>query len=324
MLIADWIVAQLTGSASATDPSNAASTGLFDVQHGNWSEPICQALGIDSSWLPRIAPSGQPQGGLLPTWCESTGLPAGLPVMTAIGDNQAAVLGSVPSGTATVQINVGTGGQINWPVSEFTRLPGMDTRPVPIGRLMLVGAGLAGGDAYAWVNRTVSHWLSTFGLTVSSEEIYARLEELAHLVPAHVDGLNCQPVFRGTRQQPEIRASFGGIGVENFTPGHVALAVLQGIARGLYSFYEQAGAARPGSLTRIIGSGNGMRNNPLLVREIVRQFGCPVELAVHEEEAAYGCALLAGVGAGVWPDLATAGTVIQHRIAAIEPRTPIA
>src|SRR4029077_16265817 len=124
---------------------------------------------------------------------------AGLPVCNAIGDNQAAVLGSVPAGAPAIQINVGTGGQINWPVNEFTRLEGMETRYLPIGRLMLVGPGLSGGDAYAWVNRTAAKWLEAFGVAHSDAEIYARMNALAGALPETDDGLSCEPLFRGTR-----------------------------------------------------------------------------------------------------------------------------
>ena len=54
-----------------------------------------------------------------------------------------------------------------------------------------------------------------------------------------------------------------------------------------------------------------MRQNPLLVESIERRFGLPVVLAEHDQEAAFGTALLAGSQCGVWPDLATAGQAIR-------------
>jgi sugar (pentulose or hexulose) kinase len=187
----------------------------------------------------------------------------------------------------------------------------MDTRYLPLGRFMLVGAGLAGGDAYAWVNRTVAGWIEAFGVVRSSDEIYARLNELAAAVPNEADGLTCEPVFRGTRRDPQARGRFAGITFENFTPGHVARAVLEGIARGMYWFYEQAGSHQPAHLKRIIGSGNGLRNNPLLVEAVERIFQRPVFFPEHTEEAAYGAALLAGANTGVWSDLKEAGRTIR-------------
>ena len=87
--------------------------------------------------------------------------------------------------------------------------------------------------------------------------------------------------------------------------------MLNGIAEGFAWFFENAGHARPADCVRIVGSGNGMRQNPLLVESIERRFGLPVVLAAHDQEAAFGTALLAGSQCGVWPDLATAGNAIK-------------
>jgi len=254
--------------------------------------------------LSELAKSKQPMK-------RATGLPPGLPVCNAVGDNQAAVLGSVPAGSPAIQINVGTGGQINWPIPRFIRLPGMETRYLPKGRFMLVGPGLSGGDAYAWVNRTAASWLAAFGVERSRDEIYAKMNELAEAVPENADGLTCEPLFRGSRWKPAARGDFRGVTFDNFSLGHVARAVLRGIAEGMYSFYEQAGENRPAHLERIIGSGNGLRKNPLLVREISRWFARPVWFPAHQQEAAYGAALLAGASTGLWPDLKTAGQRIR-------------
>jgi sugar (pentulose or hexulose) kinase len=187
----------------------------------------------------------------------------------------------------------------------------METRYLPLGRLMLVGPGLSGGDAYAWVNRTAAKWLAAFGIERSSDEIYACMNDLADRISADDKALICEPLFRGSRWKPGVRGEFRGVTFDNFSLGHVARAVLAGIARSMYSFYEAAGPSQPAHLDRIIGSGNGLRKNPLLVREISRCFGRPVWFPAHSQEAAYGAALLAGASTGLWPDLETAGRHIR-------------
>lgn len=310
-VVADWIAAELSDGTIVTDPGNAASTGVFDLPRRNWQTALLIELGVPAEWLPEVRESGAVIGHISSAVADATGLPAGLPVCNAIGDNQAAVLGSVPAGNPAIQINVGTGGQINWPVTEFVRVAGMDTRPLPLGRQMLVGAGLSGGDAYAWVNRTVGSWLSAFGAPTDSATVYARLNALAAAAPFEAEGLTCEPLFRGTRREPLARGKFHGITYDNFTPGNVARAVLRGIATGMYSFYEQAGVWQPTGLTRIIGSGNGLRQNPLLVEAIEATFKREVWFPIHEEEACFGTALLAGVSTGMWPSLEAAGALIQ-------------
>jgi sugar (pentulose or hexulose) kinase len=309
--VADWIAAELIDGPIVTDPGEAASWGVYDLEHRRWNTTLMNACGLSPESMPEVRESGAVLGGLCRAMAEATNLPVGLPVCNAIGDNQAAVLGSVPAGSPAIQINVGTGGQINWPIERFTRLEGMETRYLPVGRLMLVGPGLSGGDAYAWVNRTASRWLAAFGVERSTDEIYACMNELAAALPETDDMLVCEPLFRGTRWKPAARGEFHGVTFDNFSLGHVARAVLRGIAQGMYSFYEGAGSSRPERLDRIIGSGNGLRKNPLLVREISRRFNRPVWFPAHTQEAAYGAALLAGASTGLWPDLQAAGRNIR-------------
>ncbi len=309
--LADWMVSELTHTPITTDRSNAAASGLFDLASDRWNPILLNAGRIPADWMPEVVESGTILGSLTAEWAAETGLPVGLPVCGAIGDNQAAVLGSLPIGENAIQINVGTGGQINWPISSFQRVPSMDTRYLPHDRFLLVGAGLAGGDAYAWVNQTVGNWVQAFGGETSSGEIYDRLSEAASTVPPDADGLVCEPLFRGTRREPLARGRFDGITFDNFTPAHVARAVLTGIAEGFAWFYENSGSAQPSDCGRIIGSGNGLRQNPLLIDSLQRRFGLPVVLTKHDQEAAFGTALLCGSQCGIWPDLATASQTIR-------------
>lgn len=308
---ADWLAMELGGGQACTDRTNAASSGLYDLGRDAWSDELIEAGSLLPELFPPVRDSGAVVGQLTSEMAEQTGLPPGLPVCNAVGDNQAAVLGSIPAGDPAIQINIGTGGQINWPMDAFRRVQGMETRPFPHGRFLLVGAGLAGGDAYAWVNRTIGSWLEAFGVAMPTDEIYERMNELAAGVPEETDGLKCEPFFRGTRQHPEACGSFRGVTVDNFTIGHVARAIVQGIAGGIYWFYDQAGAAQPRHLSRIIGSGHGLRKNRLLAESIGRLFDRDVWLTTHNEEAAYGAALLAGAATGLWPDLETAGRHIR-------------
>ncbi len=315
-MLADWIAAELCDSPIVTDPTHAASAGVFDVVAGAWNDELIAASGLDRQLFPRIAGSGTPIGTIAPEIAAETGLPAGMPVCNAVGDNQASVLGSVPSAQPHLQINIGTSGQINWLAEGFARIHGMDTRPFPHGRFLMVGAGLSGGDAYAWVMRAARGWLEAFGAAVDDETLFERLNELAARIPPDCDGLVCEPLFRGTRREPHAKGSFRGITPDNFTPGHVARAVLRGIATGMHGFYDDASEARPTHLSRIVGSGNALRRNPLFAEIIADVFQREVWIAEHEEEAAYGAALLAGSNVGLWPDLAAAGANVRLRLAA--------
>lgn len=317
LTLADWAAAVFTGTSPVTDRTNGASTGVFDLERDGWSDLI-EAAGLPREMFPPVVESGKLVGGLTAEFAEITGLPVGLPVASSIGDHQAAVLGSLPAGEKAVQVNVGTGGQVSLPVGRFLRTPTSDTRYLPDARYLLVGAGLAGGDAYAWIRRTVGEWLRAFGVERSDDEVFEVLNRLAASVPPGCEGLRSEPFFRGTRRDPERRGVFAGISTGNFSPGHVARAVLEGIAEALAGFVRQH-ASLPdvaGAFTRVIATGNAVRKNRLLGVSLARAFGLPVFVPEHEEEAAYGAAILAGVRAGLWPGLTEAGAQIRLRPAA--------
>ncbi|MGC1275090.1 MAG: FGGY family carbohydrate kinase [Planctomycetaceae bacterium] len=308
LILADWAAATLTGTSPVNDRTNAASTGVYDLERDDWSDLI-EAVGLPRAFFPPVVESGRIIGGLTAEFAAATRLPAGLPVCGAIGDHQAAVLGSLPPGENAVQVNIGTGGQVSLPIGSFRRAPTSDTRFLPDDRFLLVGAGLAGGDAYAWVRRTFGNWLESAGVCRTDDELFDTVNRLADNIPPGCDGLRCEPYFRGTRREPERRGGFSGISTGNFTPGHVARSILEGIADALAGFVREHAAHEDGSRSfdHVIATGNAVRRNPLLAACLARAFDRPVYVPEHEEEAAYGAAILAGVRTGLWPDLKTIG-----------------
>jgi sugar (pentulose or hexulose) kinase len=309
--IVDLATALLTGEAPVTDPTLAASAGILDVQNGVWHRELIYALRLPYELFPPVRPSGERRGGLGEAVANETGLPSGLPVFVGIGDNQASFLGSVSQPEETTLVNVGTGGQVVVFTPTFAYDPALETRPFPGGGFLFVSAGLCGGAAYALLERFfLSVRRDVYGLTVGSSAFDA-MNRLAANVPAGADGLRCEPFFTGTRLQPELRASWTGISAENFTPGHVARALLEGMARTFAGSHEVIRKLHGGPARRLVGAGNGIRANPLLARIIGEAFGLPMVVPIHREEAATGAARLAAVGAGVFADLAESGRIIR-------------
>lgn len=321
--IHDWIAGWLTGQVPSTDPSDAASSGVFDLAHMRWHGEIIRELQLPDHVLPAVRESGEVIGGLSPERAEAIGIAAGTPVCNAIGDNQASVIGSMADMQNSLLLNLGTGGQISWAVDEFVRAPGMETRYLPwgagrlpnafAGRFMLVGASLCGGRAYAWLNDVVRDWLGEFGCKVDREQAYERLNELATLAPADRGGLSARTTFAGTRSEPGLRGAVGGISLDNFSLGNMARSILAGMVEELCVMYDQAGGKSVYHHSKVVASGNAVRKNPLLPGMIGSRTGCPVLIPRHREEAAFGAALLAGASNGFWPDLDAAGRTIQYQ-----------
>ncbi|MBU4199046.1 MAG: hypothetical protein KKG09_08890 [Verrucomicrobia bacterium] len=302
------MVRRLCGRA-VVGPSDAAGWCLGDVRKGTgWIPGIAEALGFRSANLPEMAPTGSQAGALLPESADASGLPAGLPVAVALGDNQASFIGSTPRLGDTLLMNLGTGGQMSVPTGCFCRVDGLDTRPLVNGQWLLVGASLCGGRAYEILN--------TFFLQVGRELFSApapapeRLYDIMNCLAARADddcgGIRARTLFTGSRLDPMARGSFEGITAANLTPANLTRALIRGMVEELVGFYRQAGAAGAHAAL-LLGAGNAVRNNPVVRQEMESQLGMKLCLPPWAEEAAVGAALTGGLAAGVYPDWVSAG-----------------
>ncbi len=308
----DYFAALLTGKPPATDPTMAASSGVFNVRENRWDIELITRLMLSPTLFPEVRTSGDRLGELSAESEHATDLPAGLPVFVSIGDNQASFLGSVAGRADSVLVNVGTGGQVGAFTEQFLYHPELETRPFPRGGFLLVCAGLTGGKVYAVLERFFRQVGSQIFGAEPADSIFPLMNQLAALAPRGAQGLRCEPFFSGTRTNPELRAGFSGISAENFTPAHMTRAILEGMGRTFRSNFEVIREVVNHPCERLVGAGNGLRENLLLARIIGEEFSLPMQFPRHREEAAYGAALLAVVGAGLSPDLATAGRVIRY------------
>jgi sedoheptulokinase len=271
--IGDFVTMRLSRQRSPViHATNAASLGLFDLAAGDFDRNAILAAGMDPGFLPKVVADRTVVGRTV----------SGVPVTVAIGDNQASVLGSVHDRDA-VLVNVGTGSQISRVTTGSATEP-LELRPFFAGQLLCVGSALAGGSAYAAVKRFFEQ---TFGAGFSGD-LYAWMNAQAADALASADPLVMDTRFQGTRTDAALRGSLTNIGIGNFTPGQLCLAALRGIVDELFEFYRHMPPGRA-----LVGSGNGVRNNPLLQRLFTERFGLPLSIPEYEEEAAYGAGLFA-------------------------------
>ncbi|WP_341347570.1 FGGY family carbohydrate kinase [Paenibacillus sp. FSL H3-0469] len=302
--IADYIVMRLVNvDIPLIDATQAAGIGGFSLRTGDFDRTAISMAGIDCSLLPQVVPSGSAIG--------STS--QGIPVYTSLGDNQASFLGSVPLPGETLLLNIGTGSQLSAWLPHCVNIPSaMEVRPFPGGGVLMVGAALSGGKSYALLEGFFRQLITAYTGEAPADVYSLMLRLLSEEVPGRGSiGLTVNTQFLGTRTDPEKRGSVEGITLENFTPGGLAHAFLQGMVDELYGFLadlEQQGAA---TFSRLIGSGNALRTNPVLCAKAEAAFGLPLELGEHAEEAALGAALCAAVGGGEISSFSEAGAYLK-------------
>ena len=291
--IHDYYVALLTGSCRpVTDPTDAASWGLFDLVSWEWDVEAIERAGIPLELLPRIRPSSSRAGFLCTRMAQNLGLPQGIPVAMAIGDQQASLLSTLKEPEIELGLTLGTGGQLAAVLPtgfQADSLPESDTfdlRPYPESRFVLVGAVLCGGSAWFWLIETIENWLKDLGVVAPPRaEIYRRLNDLGS---AAGDNLRFGPHFSGERYDPDLSGSITGIDLNNFDLGSVSRALARGIFVNLKTMMPESVLSER---KRIRGSGNALRFNPLLQDLTEQVFGLPLSMSEFGEEAACGAAI---------------------------------
>ncbi|MDR2472737.1 MAG: hypothetical protein LBD53_04110 [Tannerella sp.] len=292
--IMDYAVMKLSKTASPIiDYTNGAALGFFDTEKLCFDTEALTKVGIDASFLPELKPSGA-----------FAGLHQGsIPVFSAIGDNQASFIGSVSDIPHSVHITIGTSSQISVYSEKYTAVPSLDTRPLPGGGYILVGAALCGGQSFAVLKDFFEATLKFFGTKTSGnlqKLIFSRfpselpdLYDIMTTIP--VDAADELPItetlFNGTRSEPSKKGSISNISTTNFTPQNLIISFLKGISDELHNFFLQLPDEIRQNKTILVGAGNGITKNPLLINIIEQQFNCNMTLSPQAEVAALGACL---------------------------------
>ena len=283
-------------------PSDAASLGFFNLEKGCFDVEAITACGMDASMFPMVESGYVVKGKTA----------EGIPVSTAIGDNQASVIGSVSDLEHSILINFGTGSQISCVVPSFIQSGDKDLRPLMDGHFLLAGSSLCGGRAYAILERFLRETASfVSGQNVVSA--YPSMDKLmAHFIPPE-NSLSVSTQFSGTRRDPFLRGYIQNIGIDNLTMSNLCYGVMMGMITELHDMYLEMQPFLKKLPYKMVGSGNGIRHNEPLAKLITSVFEMPLSIPANKEEAAFGSALFGMVAAGIYPSLSAAQSIIRYQ-----------
>ncbi|MBO5224513.1 MAG: hypothetical protein J6C23_08390 [Clostridia bacterium] len=287
--IGDYIVCSLIGLIPKMHASNGASLGLFNLKLNRFDENALKAVGIDPKFIPPVTSSAR-----------IAGIYNGIPVSVAIGDNQASFIGSVSDVDNGILLNVGTGSQVS-ATTEYKELKHCELRPLLGSKYLAVGCSLCGGRAYALLEKFFSAFARELGV---EGEMYSIMEKLASTAK---EPLKVVTTFSGTRKNPDLKGRIEDIDEENFTPSALTLGFIHGMIDELYGYAQDLDKK-----TLLVGSGNGIKRNPILVECAEKKFGAELKIPRNNEEASVGACLFAGVSLGLFPSLASAGKLIRY------------
>jgi xylulokinase len=296
LLPKDYVRFRLTGE-HAMDVADASGTLMLDVAHRRWSDDMMSAAGLPMSCLPKLYESPEVCARISEAGAKHTGLKLGTRVVAGAGDQAGGAVGMGIVRAGAVSATIGTSGV----VFAATDTPAMDAKgrvhtfchAVP-GRWHVMGVTQAAGLSFRWLRDLLR---STSG---SSDFSYDDLTREAENIPAGSDGVLWAPYLMGERTphlDPNARGTLTGLAASHGR-GHVTRAILEGVAFSLkdtFSLFDEMQVP-----VRNIRLGGGGARSALWRQIQADVYAHRVEILAAEEGAAYGAALLAGVGAQFW------------------------
>src|ERR1700730_11850510 len=309
MLPKDYVRFRLTG-ARAIDVADASGTLLLDVVNRRWSAPMMEVSHLDEALLPKVFESQEITSYITTEGAQATGLIEGIPVVAGAGDQAAGAVGMGIVYPGAVSATIGTSGVVfaatSKPVLEPQGRIHTFCHAIP-GRWHVMGVTQGAGLSLRWFR-------DQFGGGAS----YDALMKEAAEVSAGADGVLWAPYLMGERTphlDPNARGALVGFTAQH-TRAHVIRAILEGVAfslRDTLTIFRELGVP-----VKSIRLGGGGARSPLWQQIPEDIYGTPVDLIEAEEGAAYGAALLAGVGAGVWQSVDIACDTAVHVARRIE------
>src|SRR5215212_1980421 len=298
LLPKDYIRYKLTG-ALAMDKADGSGTMLFDLRKRTWSPELLNALNIPAEWLPATFEGHETTSEVSAEAAASTGLRRGTPVVAGGGDQAAQAIGVGVVRPGTMAVTLGTSGVV-FAATESALIE-------PEGRLHAFCHAVAGRWHLMGVMLSAAGSLQWYRDKLACNRSFADLVEEAAGVPAGSEGLIFLPYLSGERTphpDPLARGAWIGLTMRH-GQAHLTRSILEGVAFGIKDMFCLMRDAGLGSIDEVRVSGGGAKS--LLWRQVLADtLDAELVGVTTTEGAAFGAALLAGVGANVWPNVDTA------------------
>ena len=290
----EYLLHQMTGQY-CTDSSLASRTCLYDISRQQWSEELVDCFGLDKAKLCQLVPVGSVCGQTTPEFNRRCGLPNGIPVVSAGGDQQCAAmgLGCVQGGSA--EVNSGTGSFLialcQQPVFD-PKMRVMCNVSAIEGLWILEGATLSSGTALQWLNQL---------LFPESGDSFQAFDQACRTVPPGANGLLCVPSFAG-KGAPDwdswTRGVFHNLRLDH-TRGEFARALLEGIAGEMWDCLEVVQELLEGQVAQLYSAG-GLTKNPDYNQLLADNLNLPVYNPSNREATSLGGWISAAVALGLY------------------------
>ena len=312
MLPKDYIRYKLTGEF-ATEVTDASGTQLLDIEKRQWSDEVVEKLGIDKEILPKLYESQDVTGHVTAKASNDTGLPVGTPVAGGAGDQAAAAVGCGIVKTGEASLTLGSSGVIfahtDKPLKDKLGRVHTFCHAVP-GKWHVMSVTQGAGVSQKWFKDNFCQKEKEIAKE-QGIDVYSLLYKEMDKIPVGSLGLVFLPYLMGERSpilDPDAKGVFYGITAAH-NVYHMWRSVAEGVVMSQLDCYKvlQEMGIQP-SRIRMCGGG---AKNPIFRQMYADSFGIPMAVTESPEAGALGVAILAGVCAGIYPDVETACDMIK-------------
>ncbi len=285
-----WLIWKLTGQ-HVTDVTNASRTMLMNLKTLDWDDDLLDGIGVPRAMLPRIRPSSE-------VYAKATGVLGGVPVASALGDQQAALFGQTCFSPGEAKCTYGTG-------SFLLVNTGAKIVQSKNGLLTTLGYQIGGEKPVYALEGSIAVTGALVQWVRDNLDLISAAPEIEALARSVDDNGGCYfvPAFSGLFA-PYWRSDARGaiVGLTGYiTKGHIARAVLEATAWQTREVVDAMVADSGVALTTLKVDG-GMTANALLMQTLADVLGAPVVRPVVAETTCLGAAYAAGLAVGYWPN----------------------
>ncbi len=309
LLPKDYVRFMLTGEY-ATEVSDASGMQLLDIAQRCWSDEVLEKLNIDKKLLAKVYESPEITGYITEEASALTGLSVGTPVVGGAGDNAAAAIGTGTVHNGDAFTTIGTSGVVFVHTKEMSIDPAGRVHTfccaVP-GEWHVMGVTQGAGLSLRWFRDNFCA-----DIVEKEENPYKVMDDMADHSGISARKLLFLPYLMGERTphlDPNARGAFIGLSAIH-DRGDMIRAIMEGVSYSLadcLSVLDEMGV-HPEKMLACGGGGTS-----ILWRQMLADiYGMPVSTVESKEAPALGVAILAMVGAGIYPTVQEACDKILH------------
>jgi xylulokinase len=300
----DYLRFKMSGQI-ATDISDAAGTALFNVAERRWSAELLRCLGIPEEWMPPVYGSSEQTGVVSAEAAAECGLAPGTPIVGGGADNPCGAVGAGVVTEGRLFVSLGTSGVLFSPMSTVRSDPDMRLHnfcSAAPDQWYLMGVVLSVGMCLRW-------WRDLYAESdraraqKEGRDAYDIMMERASKTPVGAEGLFFLPYIMGERtpiNDPHARGAFVGLSFRH-TPDHMMRAIVEGVSFAIRDNMEVVRSMNvKADQVRLIGGG---AKSPFWRQLMADVLGVEIVTLKGGGGPALGAAILAGVGAGMYPNL---------------------